>query len=101
MNIGDQDKRARTYLISRKHRLVKILWRRTRGHEKDREREEKAHLGVDIRDLLNGTTLARSTMFRGDDAAVRTLAKFFDELIFRINDECGVERGEGVTLHVR
>ena len=38
-------------------------------------------------------------MFGGDDAAVGTLAKLLDKLIFGIDDEGGVERLEGVPLH--
>lgn len=38
-------------------------------------------------------------MLRGHDAAIRALPELLDELILGVDDEGGVEGGEGVPLH--
>lgn len=40
-------------------------------------------------------------MFSSNDAAIRALTQFFDELVLGINDKGGIESGEGVPLHLR
>ena len=61
--------------------------------------EKKANLGVDVGDFLNGTTLPRATVLRGNDASVCALAELLDELVLGVDDEGRVEGGEGVPLH--
>ena len=88
---------SRTHLISRRHLLVRI-----RCDQCERERGKGAgrtDLCVDVGDPLDCTTLARSAVFGGDDAAVRTLAELLDELVLGVDDEGGVEGLEGVPLH--
>ena len=60
----------------------------------------KTDLGVDVRDLLYGTSFSRATMFSSHDATIGTLTQFFDELVLGIDNEGRVQSGEGVSLHI-
>ena len=84
--------------ISRKHRFVKMRWRGDLSvHAVDHALA--THLRVDVRDFLNRAPISRPAMRGGDDAPVRALPELLDELILGVDDEGGVEGGEGVPLH--
>lgn len=61
---------------------------------------EGIHLGIDVGDLLDCTSFTRATVASSDDAAISALSEFLDKLIFGVDDESRVERGERMPLHV-
>ena len=56
-------------------------------------------LCVNVSDLLDRAALAGAAVSGSDDASVRALTEFLDELVLRIDDEGRVECGELVSLH--
>ena len=94
--------RQDTYLISRRHRFVKILYRDARTDENAFTRSsQSACLGVDAGDLFDRTLFARSPVSRCNDAAVGTLTEFLDEVVRGVDKKCRIEGGEAVSLHHR
>lgn len=58
----------------------------------------RTHLCIDVRDFLDGATLAGASVLCGYDAAVGALAELLYELVFRVDDKGRVQSGEGVPL---
>ena len=102
------------YLISRRHRFVRILWLKEHDdrqyydlhlHSSSATQGTKstirqiAHLCVDVCDLFDCAAIAGAPVLCGYDTTVGTLAEFLDELIFRVDYEGGIESGERVSLH--
>jgi len=57
------------------------------------------YLRIDIRDLLDRTSLTRALVLGSNDAAVGTLSELFAKLVLRVDDERRFESGECVPLH--
>ena len=93
--------RGYTDLISRRHRLVRMRFTTRSSILYGRQNVRYlTHLGIDIGDLLNSASLSSTAMSRRDDAAISALAELLDELVFGVDLEFGVERGEGTPLHL-
>lgn len=89
-----------TDLISRRHLLVSIRCRSMMRIHLEHISQSCVHLGIDICNFFDSTTLARPTVGGRDYTSVCSLAKFFDILIFRVNHEGGIQGSEAVSLHI-
>ncbi|CAG8731029.1 7402_t:CDS:2, partial [Acaulospora colombiana] len=98
-----------TYLISLRHRLVRIFCVKMVSHP-DRETSNpppsaqgrarlhggRTHLGTDIRNLFDRAALSGTPVLCSDDETVGALAEFLVERIILIDDERLLERSERV-----
>lgn len=66
-----------------------------------RKWRKEAHLGIDVSDFLDGATFTSPTMSSRDNTPIGALPKFFDILVFRINDEGRIESGKAMSLHIQ
>ena len=57
------------------------------------------YLCVDVRDFLNRTSFARTTVPCSYDATIGALTQFFDKLILRVYDKGRVQRRKTMSLH--
>jgi hypothetical protein len=92
--------RKSTHLISRKHRLVKILCDESVLSAGPHPCTLATHLAVNVGDLLDRAPLAGSAVPDGDDEPIRALAEFLHELVLAVDGEGAVERLERVSLHL-
>ncbi len=60
---------------------------------------DRTHLCVDIRYLLDRAAFPRAPVLRSYDAAISALTEFLDELVFRVDDKSRVQSAECVSLH--
>jgi hypothetical protein len=56
-------------------------------------------LCIDVCNFLDGATLSSATMNGGYDAAICALAELFDHSVLGIDNEIGIESGEGMSSH--
>jgi hypothetical protein len=92
--------RQDTYLISRRHRFVKIRYRDDSTDENRFTRNsQRACLGVDVGDFFDRTPFTRFPVSRCNDAAVGTLTELLDEVVLGVDKKCRIERGEAMSLY--
>ena len=74
----------RTYLISLKHRLVRIRWRDRIWAMEGLYISHHPYLRIDVRDFLDGASFARTTMPCSYNTTIGALTQFFDKLVLRV-----------------